>query len=234
MAQSESENRQSAETKGLKKLPRGSVKLQFAGNLILAKCNDSNLEGLFKRYEALFESLANMPKKERILSYKILNALMLTSYAKKSDTLEEKRKLFDLKNKLFLSIAGNPDYRKLIDLKYLVSKNFRITQYCENCSSNNAEANQPRHKWKHCKECSVDRDFYNIVCMRFILSNGYFQIFLSNDQVGKLPFGKPKKKEKLSETKEEAHFGKYQYNSKNLDAIVLDSVMAVYNKFFDL
>ena len=95
-------------TKTFKKLPRGSVKLQFAGDLILAKCDQVELAGLFRRFESLFEALANLEKKQRILCYKLLNALMLTSYAKKASSTEEKRSLFE--NSFFL----------VVDLKYFL------------------------------------------------------------------------------------------------------------------
>lgn len=221
------------ETKTFKKLPRGSVKLQFAGDLILARCEQTELAGLFRRFESLFEALANVEKKQRILCYKLLNTLMLTSYAKKAPSIEEKRSLFEKKNELFLSVARSPDYKKLIKLKYLVSKNFRVTKYCDNCTKANQENEFPKHQWKHCKDCSLDRNFYNIVSMSHNFTDGYASVFLSNDQLPNLPFGKPKIKGKLADAKEEAQYGKYQYNSKNLDAIDYDSVMKMYDKFKD-
>lgn len=221
------------ETKTFKKLPRGSVKLQFAGDLILAKCEQVELAGLFRRFESLFEALANVEKKQRILCYKLLNALMLTSYAKKAESVEEKRSLFEKKNELFLSIARKPEYKKFVKFKYLVSKNFRVTKYCDECTKKNQEGDMQKHQWKHCKDCDLDRNFYNIVSMAHTFEDGYARVFLSNDQISKLPFGKPKMKGKLAEAKEEAQYGKYQYNSKNLDAIDFDSVMKMYDKFKD-
>lgn len=221
------------ESKSTKKLPKNSVKLQFAGDLILARCPEQDLSGLFKRFEAIFESYANMEKMERILNYKLLNALMITSYAKKAPTVEEKRNLFAMKNKIFLSLAGNPDYRRLLSFRYLVSKNFRVTKYCESCVTENKETREPKHKWKHCRECEVDRNFYNIVSMNHQYPKGYSRIYLSNDQLSLLPFGKPKIKGKLDDSKEEALFGKYHYNSKNLDAIDFQSVMKMYEKFIN-
>jgi hypothetical protein len=66
-----------------KRVASGSLKLQFAGDLILVKNAQKSLGGLFKRYAALFETLANLPKEERGLAYKIFTGLMLTSHAKK-------------------------------------------------------------------------------------------------------------------------------------------------------
>ena len=66
-----------------KRLASGSLKLQFAGDLILVKNTQRSLSGLFKRYAALFEALANLPKEQRGLVYKVMTGLMLTSHAKK-------------------------------------------------------------------------------------------------------------------------------------------------------
>ncbi|MCX6116008.1 MAG: hypothetical protein NT027_00560, partial [Proteobacteria bacterium] len=45
--------------KRLKKLAMGSLKLQFAGDLVLVKNPQKVSSGLFKRYTELFEAIAN-------------------------------------------------------------------------------------------------------------------------------------------------------------------------------
>jgi len=109
-----------------KKIPPGSVKLQFAGELILAKRPDLSLSGLFQRFEQMFEHFANVEKRERLINYKMLNALMLSSHAKKSASVDEKRKLFELKNQLFVELASNKDLRRTMDFRYLISKQVRV------------------------------------------------------------------------------------------------------------
>ena len=73
----------SQEKKNVKLMPNGSITLQFAGELILVHCLQSEFHGLFKRYQSIFEAFANMNREERLLNYKFLNGLMLTSHAKK-------------------------------------------------------------------------------------------------------------------------------------------------------
>ncbi len=213
-----------------KKMPRGSIKLQFAGDLILARSPDPSLSGLFRRYEAIFEACANMPKEERILNYKFLCALMLTSYAKKEENVEKKKELFDKKNKLYLDIANKPHQRRVCAFRYLVSKNFRVLEFCPKCTKSNTEAGLERHKWKFCNKCTIDRNFYNVVSMFHRFQNGSVCIYLSNDHLNRLPFKNIKQKGKLEDHKEEALYDKYHYNAKNLDAIDLDSVLKLYDK----
>ena len=75
-----------------KKIASRSIKLQMAGDLLFARCGDPELSKLFKRYEAIFETFANLDKGERVLKYKFLIALIVTSYAKKTKDSEEKKK----------------------------------------------------------------------------------------------------------------------------------------------
>ena len=42
----------------------------MAGDLLFARCGDPELSKLFKRYEAIFETFANLDKAERVLKYK--------------------------------------------------------------------------------------------------------------------------------------------------------------------
>src|SRR3954447_22911135 len=63
--------------KAPKRVPQNTLKLQFAGELVLVKNPLRDLSGLFRRYEALFETFANMERHERLINYKFLNALML-------------------------------------------------------------------------------------------------------------------------------------------------------------
>ena len=214
----------------LKRMPRGSVGLMFAGDLILAKCDNPKHRGLFRRFEAIFETLANTEKDERLLRYKLLNALMLTSYAKKAESSEERRRLFDLKNNLFMSIAQDPQLRSKVQYKYLVSKNFRILKYCDACLESNKSLGDDKRLWKHCRDCSVDRNFFNVVAMSHRFPQGSACIFISHDEAKKLPALRLKLKGRLGEVKEEARFEKFQYNVKNLDSISLDSVLKMYDK----
>ena len=213
-----------------KRIASGSLKLQFAGDLILVKNSQKALGGLFKRYAALFETLANMPKEQRGLVYKVMTGLMLTSHAKKATTTDAKRNLFELKNQLFLAVANDRALRRQVEFKYLVSKNFRVLNYCETCKKMNAEMALDRHKWKYCKQCNVDHNFYNLLSMEIRFPQGFARMFISNDQISKLEHFKLPRRINADLLKEEAIIDQFHYNTRNLDAIDLDSIMALHGK----
>ncbi len=208
-----------------KRIPRGTIQLQFAGDLILAKCPELEFSGLFRRYEAIFEAFANMDRQERMVNYKFLNALMLTSYAKKVADVEQKRDYFDKKNQLFMDIVNNLEQRKKVVFKYLVSKNFRVLEFCPACTAKNQTEGLKRHDWKFCKQCTIDRNFYNVLSMQHSYAGGSASMFLSNDLVNKLPIKNFKAQGKLEDFKEEARFRNFIYSVKNLDAVDLNSVL---------
>lgn len=218
------------ESKRAKKMAAGSIKLQFAGDLVLVKNTQNPLTGLFKRYTDLFEALANMDKDHRNLIYRFMTGLMITSHAKKSQNTEAKRKLFEQKNELFVAMANERSLRRIFEFKYLVSKNFRVLSYCTDCTKRNTEESVDRHKWKYCKSCDVDHNFYNLLCMEVKFPQGWARLFLSNDQIPRLKGFKLPRKVKAGDLAEEAMFDRYHYNSRNLDAIELESVLSLYNK----
>ena len=217
-----------------KKIPPGSIKLQMAGDLLLARCTDRSLSQLFRRYETLLETLANMDRDERLLNYKFLIGLVLTSFAKKCTVVEDRKKVFDLKNAIFLNLVNNKETRKKIALRYLVSKNFRVLDFCKKCNEKNNEAKLPRHQWKFCKDCNVDRKFYNVLSIHHKFNNGSATLFLSNDLIEKVEGLKLNNKSKLDDFKEEAKFEKYHYNVKNLDVFNLEDVKKVHSKLISI
>ena len=229
-AASPSQTSAGGDSKKPKRVASGTLKLQFAGDLILVKNAQKSLGGLFKRYAALFETLANLPKEERGLAYKVFTGLMLTSHAKKAPKAETRRELFELKNQLFLSIANDRALRRKVEFKYLVSKNFRVVKYCESCQKTNAETGTEKHKWKYCKQCDVDHNFYNLLSMETRFPQGFARIFISNDQIVKLEHFRLPRRVSVDTLKEEAIIDQFHYNTRNLDAIELDSVMTLHKK----
>jgi len=213
-----------------KRMPVGSIKLDFAGELVVVRCPDRKLAGLFRRYEALFEVFANMPREERLINYKFINGLMLTSYAKKAAEKVEKKKLFDYKNEVFLSIANNRESRRKVAFKYLVSKNFRVLKFCDSCIRKNTEANADKHAWKYCNTCEVDHNFYNVLSMHHKFDAGSSTLFLSNDLVAQVKNINLAHRGKLADFTEEAQFQKYHYNVRNLDAFDLNSVLEMHRR----
>ena len=206
----------------------------MAGDLLFARCADPELSKLFKRYETIFETFANLDKSERVLKYKFLISLIITSYAKKSKDTAEKKRLFDMKNNLYLNIANDRESRRKCAFRYLNSKNFRVVKFCDECVKKNTEAELDRHKWKFCDNCEIDRKFYNILMMSHFYPKGGFNLFLSNDQVHLVKGLKIQNKGKLDSYKEEGKFEKFHYNVKNLDVFDMESVFKVYEKLMKL
>ena len=217
-----------------KKLAAGTIKLQFAGDLAIVRPSQKTQSGLLKRYTELFEALANMDKERRQIVYKFITSLALTSHARKATTTEAKRKLFEIKNNLFIEMVNDRAVRRLLEFKYLVSKNFRVLAYCDECTKKNTDSGLDRHKWKYCKICRVDHNFYNLLSIEIKFPKGFARMFLSNDQLPKLIGFKLPRRMKAGDLKEEAMFANYHYNSRNLDAINLDSVMAMHLKVTQL
>lgn len=208
-----------------KKIPSGSIKLQMAGDLILARCPDRDLAPLFRRYEALLENFANTPRDQRLIGYKMILALILTSHAKKAENVADKKALFDQKNQIFIHLANHPVLRRLVVFRYLTSKNFRVLEFCPKCTAENTASEAPRFKWKFCQDCKVDRKFYNVMAMDYKFKEGQATIFLSNDMLHLLSPLKSVGKGKLEDNTEEAIYRGYHYNVRNLDVFALDTVM---------
>lgn len=221
---------EAVEPKKAKKIASGSIKLQFAGDLVLVKYKQTPPTGLFKRYGDLFEALANMDKDQRNLIYRFMTSLMLTSHAKKTSDIETKKRLFGLKNDLYVDMANERSLRRIFEFKYLVSKNFRVISYCDECTAKNSQETSDKHKWKYCKSCNVDHNFYNLLSMEVKFPHGWARLFLSNDQIPRLKGFKLPRKVRAGELTEEAMFDRYHYNSRNLDAIEIASVEQLLKK----
>jgi predicted DNA binding CopG/RHH family protein len=219
-----------AKAKALKRFPTNSIKLMFAGELVMAKNPNRELSGLFRRYEAIFEHFANMPKEERIINYKLFAGLILTSHAKKATSVEDKKKLFDYKNDLFVTLANDREARRKLNFMYLMSKNFRVIKFCADCEKRNTNEKLERHQWKFCKGCELDRNFYNVLSMHHKFKDGSSTLYLSNDLIERVKGLNIKKKGKLEDMQEEAQFQKYHYNVRNLDAFELQSVIQWYKR----
>ena len=217
-----------------KKIPAGTIPLQMAGDLLMARCANKDYSQIFRRYDAILEVFANMERDERLMNYKFLIALSLTSHAKKIQDVTERKKLFDLKNEIFISIANNRPSRRKLAFRYLVSKNFRVVEFCANCAKKNAEENLERHKWKFCRDCIVDRKFYNVLQMSHHFESGTMALYLSNDLVPKVDGLKVTQKGKLENGKEEGRFEKFHYNVKNLDIFNLESVKKVQARLMQI
>ena len=155
---------------------------------------------------------------------------MLTSYAKKTNDMELKKSLFEQKNSLFASVANNLAYKQKLNFKLLISKNFRVIEYCKSCREKNTQLGLAKNAWKYCENCKIDRQFFNVLSMKHNFRGGHARIFLSHDHFHLLKNTKAKEKAPLGDYKEEMKFNKYIYSIQNLDAISFDSVINMYQK----
>ena len=217
-----------------KKIAQGTIKLMMAGDLMLARNPDRANSGVFRRYEALLEKLANMEREERIVNYKFMIGLILTSHAKKTQDIAARKLLFDLKNGIFLNLANNRISRRKLAFRYLVSKNFRVAKFCARCEAENTKAETPKHQWKFCKDCDVDRKFYNVLSMHHKFEAGSATLFLSNDLVHKVEGLRLTQRAKLEDFKEEALFEKYHYHVRNLDVFDIETVKKVQARILEI
>lgn len=221
-----------------KRIPVGTIKLALAGEIIVPRNPEIRYSGLFKRYQLLFESLANFEPDERRLAYRMMVALILTSYAKKTNSIEDRKNLYEMKNGLYLMIANDVRLRSKVRFRYLTSSHFRIIKACEKCAVSRENTPIDETKPGHtrpifCDECQVDRKFYNILLMRYAFPQGYINLFLSNDQIQAIHNLKIKDRGKLADFKEEARFEAYQYNVRNLDVFAPETISKIYQSFLN-
>ncbi len=210
----------------IKKMPVGAVDLVFTSDILIPKCKDKEALHFFRRYEFLLEKIASYSKEDRYIKYKFIVGLILTSHAKKTLDKDLKKQLFDLKNEIYLSIINDLNSRRKISIKYLSSKNFIVRSYCPECQKENEEnENVPTHKKKFCKNCQIDRNYYDVVSIyhKFGEKSG-FNLFLSKDRMSEIKHWKPKDKIPLTEP-EGGVLGKYKYNISNMSAFNLDSTV---------
>lgn len=210
-----------------KRLPANILKLQFAGDIVLVKRPlDDQYQGLFKRYETLFEALANMSLQERIINYKFLNALMLTGHARRTEDVPKKRQLFDLKNELYFDLARNRETRRLLSFRYLTSKRALVLEYCPDCVKRNEEAKAAKHAWVYCDKCKIDKNFFNVLAMHHKFQKGAGTMFISNEMISKIEHVNVQQTTgERGDTEEELVFTKYHYTPKHLDAFDVESVL---------
>ena len=218
-----------SDLKPIKKIPADSLPLMFAGDIVMSKCPNKEWGGLFKRYGFILEHLANEDKTTRSIKYKIITALALGSHARHIEDTAEKKRMYDLKNDLFFSLANNKELESEFKIKYLVTNRFLVTKFCDQCEKNNSGKIAERWKWKHCKNCEVDRNFFNIYALNYRAKGFAACLFASNDQKDR--FEKANfKKDKLDKYAEEILIGNYTYNSKNLNAFELKGLLELNSK----
>ncbi len=209
--------------------PVGFAELAFAGDLVLLKCLDPAHQKKILRYQKFFEYCANLDKNYRLFLYRFLNALMLTSHAKRLKEPALRKHIFEVKNQLIFSLMNDPIFRVKIKYVYLKSSQFKVQEYCGECT----EANKTlkRHEWKFCKNCVVNWAYYDVVGLQHFFDKGKATIFLGDEAINQVPQKIIKAKARLEDTNEEIVFNNnIHFNPRNLNAITLKSVITFSEK----
>jgi hypothetical protein len=216
----------------LKPVP-ASIKMNLFGDLLkFSKSSPDTLS--FRKFDHLAVTLAQKPREERILIYKIFCGLSLTAHARRTPDASERKKIFDLKNKLFISIANDPVARKMTNLRVGVSKRFKVIEYCADCKQKNAAAQTPQREWKFCQKCKIDRNYYNIISLYHRFEEGAGSLFLGQDLLEQIYSFKIIKKAPLHQMSEELSFSKYKYSPKTLISVELNSLKSCSEKLLVL
>lgn len=216
----------------LKPLP-ASIRIDVFGDLMkFTKKAQQTIS--FRKFDQLALFLAQRTRDERLLIYRIFCGLSLTAHARRTQDASERKQIFDLKNKLFLSIANDNSLRRMVNLRLGVSKRFKVTEYCSACKEKNTEENLSQRDWKFCQKCKIDRNYYNIISLQHRFDEGSGTLFLGQEHVEELHFGKLLKRIPLNKMEEELSFAKYKFTPKTLISIELESLKSCTQKLIDL
>lgn len=210
-----------------------SIKIDLFGDLLKFSKNSPGALS-FRKFDQLAVLLANKTREERLLIYKIFCGLSLTAHARRTAEVIERKKIFDLKNKLFISIANDPNISKMISLRVGVSKRFKVVQYCSECSDKNQREQIPAREWKFCQKCKIDRNYYNIISLHHRFDEGAGALFLGQEHLAQLHAYKLIRKVPLTQMTEELSFSKYKFSPKTLISIEIESLKKCTQKLIEL
>ncbi|MFZ9520223.1 MAG: hypothetical protein ACO3A4_07085 [Silvanigrellaceae bacterium] len=210
-----------------------SIKLDLFGDLLKFSKKSPSATS-FRKFDQLALHLAQMNREERILVYKIFCGLGLTAHARRTTETAERKKIFDIKNKLFFSIANDPNIRRMVNLRLGVSRRFKVTAYCAECTERNKAESLPAREWKFCQKCTIDRNYYNIVSLFHRFEQGAGALFLGQDLLPQLHAHHLIKRVPLTQISEELSFAKYKFSPKSLISIDFESLKSCSQKLLDL
>lgn len=216
----------------LKPVP-ASIRIDLFGDL-LKFSKKSQQPVSFRKFDQFALFLANKSKDERILLYKIFCGLSLTAHARRTKDEVARKRIFDLKNQLFVSIANDPTARRLVNLRIGVSKRFKVVEYCSECTTKNTAEKLQARSWQFCQKCRIDRNYYNILSLYHKFEDGCGSMFLGYEHLEKVQFFRELKKIPLANIQEEIAFSKYKFNPKTLISVELESLSRCAQKLMEL
>lgn len=216
------------------KTPPESVRMDLFGDLLKFSKKNPTVFLPLRKFEVIAETLVGWEREERILLYKFLCGLVITAHARRTNDTQTRKKLFDVKNRLYLSIANNLALRRVLNFRFCVSKRFKVLSYCENCSAANATSGSKPRDWKFCSQCKVDRSYYNVISLYHRHAQGGASLFLGKELLPQLVRMKPIKHVDLEEVKEQFTFGRYRLGPRNLNVVDLSTALVCSEKLLKL
>lgn len=216
------------------KPPAECLRMDLFGDLMKFSKKNPTIFLPLRKFEVISEALVSWEREERILIYKFLCGLIITAHARRTNDVDKRKKIFEVKNRLYFSIANNLSLRRVLNFRFCVSKRFKVISYCDSCRKDNEKANIKPRDWKFCNNCEVDRSYFNVISLYHRHPQGGAALFLGKELLAQLARMKPMKHVDLEEIKEQFTFGRYRLSPRNLNLVDLESALACSEKLLKL
>ena len=208
-----------------RKIEPESIIVNVFGDLLKFSKKVPQSQTPFRKYDFFAMSLVDVEKEQRYMLYAFLLGLGLTAHARRIKDSAQRKEVFNLKNELFLTTANNFSMRRMLNFRHCQSKRFKVTKYCDSCLAANKAANLLPRMWKYCQNCTVDRDYYNVLSMFHKFPEGGASLFLGNDLLAEVKGLKVLKKIPFGHLEEEIKYKKYAFSPKTLVCLELTSLI---------
>ena len=217
-----------------RKLKPEAILANVFGDLLKFSKKSPQIQAPFRKYDTLALHLAAGTREERILMSGFLFGLALTAHARRNKNTEQRKKMFDIKNRLFLALANKSEFRRVCNFRILQNKRFKVTKYCDDCLRKNTEGKLAPREWKYCSRCTVDRNFYDVLSMYHKFEEGGASLFLGNELLHEVRGLRNVKRMPFGLVEEVVTFNKYTYSPRTLVALDFKSCEAAALKVLDL
>lgn len=215
-------------------VPAEAIKIELFGDLMKFTKKPAAGAIAFKKYDILSTNLAVGPREERLLLYPFLCGLALTAHARRMPDVARRKEIFDLKNALFIAVANNFNFRRVLNFRIGVSRRFKVVEYCPDCTKGNKEAGLAQRDWKFCRKCRIDKGYFNVLSMYHRYEQGGASLFLGRELIPEVKGLKDPKSAPFSKLKEELVYKNFHFSPKNLLSLDLKSVMDCSRKIIAL
>lgn len=139
-------------TRNISSLDKKNLTLKGDFTFVLDEDNKNN-----DILAAFLNKITSMKEDDKILTYKMFNALLLTGIGRNTKNRKEKKLVFDLKNNLLRSILETNHEKDKVNLRYLHSEKPTILVRCKQCNKKlerSIEKNEEMDRTKiKCNKC---------------------------------------------------------------------------------